>query len=77
VAAERSKVAPCCRSLVAALEIGFAFWVAGSFQRSAIFLVAFVGVATLFQGVTQIVLAFQLRKLDPEKVRASVSVAPA
>ena len=65
------------RLIVGVLEIGFAFWVAGSFQRSAIFLVAFVGVATLFHGVTQIVLAFQLRTLDPEKVRASLSGAPA
>jgi uncharacterized membrane protein HdeD (DUF308 family) len=57
------------RLIAGVIEIGFAFWVAGSFQRSAIFLVAFVGVATLFRGVSQIVLAFQLRRLDPEEVR--------
>jgi uncharacterized membrane protein HdeD (DUF308 family) len=49
--------------IVGIVEIGFAFWVAGSFQRSAVFLVAFVAVATLFRGITQITLAFQLRKL--------------
>ncbi len=54
------------RLIVGIFEIGFAFWAAGSFNRSAIFLVSFVAVATLFRGITQIVLAFQLRRLDPE-----------
>jgi uncharacterized membrane protein HdeD (DUF308 family) len=53
------------RLILGIFEIGFAFWAAGSFNRSAIFLVSFVAVATLFRGITQIVQAFQLRKLDP------------
>jgi uncharacterized membrane protein HdeD (DUF308 family) len=56
------------RLILGIVEIGFAFWCAGSFQRSAVFLVSFVAVATLFMGITQIVQAFQLRQLDPEKI---------
>jgi uncharacterized membrane protein HdeD (DUF308 family) len=56
------------RLIVGIFEIGFAFWAAGSFQRSAIFLVSFVAVSTLFMGITQIVQAFQLRKLEPGKI---------
>jgi len=56
------------RLILGIVEIGFAFWAAGSFQRSAIFLVSFVGVAALFMGITQIVQAFQLRKLDPHRI---------
>lgn len=51
------------RLILGIVEIGFAFWCAGSFQRSAVFLVSFVAVATLFLGITQIVQAFQLRQL--------------
>lgn len=56
------------RLILGIAEIGFGFWCAGSFQRSAIFLVSFVAVATLFRGITQIIQAFQLRKLDPERI---------
>jgi uncharacterized membrane protein HdeD (DUF308 family) len=63
------------RLITGVVELGFAFWVAGSFQRSAIVLVAFVGVATLFRGVTQIVLALQLRSLDQQRVRAPLEGA--
>ena len=56
------------RLILGLVEIGFAFWCAGSFQRSAIFLVSFVAVASLFMGFTQIVQAFQLRSLDPERI---------
>jgi uncharacterized membrane protein HdeD (DUF308 family) len=57
------------RLIVGIFEIGFAFWAAGSFNRSAIFLVSFVAVATLFRGITQIVQAFQLRRLDPSALQ--------
>ena len=63
------------RLITGIVELGFGFWVAGSFQRSAIVLVAFVGVATLFHGVTQIVLALQLRSLDPQRARAPLEGA--
>ena len=63
------------RLIVGIFEIGFAFWAAGSFERSAVFLVAFVAVATLFHGLSQIITAFQLRKLDPDRVRAELSAA--
>ena len=56
------------RLILGIVEIGFGFWCAGSFQRSAIFLVSFVAVATLFRGITQIIQAFQLRKLDPKQI---------
>jgi uncharacterized membrane protein HdeD (DUF308 family) len=65
------------RLICGAIEIGFAFWVAGSFQRSAVFLVAFVGVATLFRGITQIVAAFQLRFAASTLTRPPRDAAPA
>jgi uncharacterized membrane protein HdeD (DUF308 family) len=51
------------RLIVGIFEIGFGFWCAGSFNRSAVFLVAFVAVAALFHGVSQIVMAFQIRQV--------------
>ena len=42
------------------LEIILAFWVAGSFQKSAILLVAYVGIMALARGITELILAFEL-----------------
>jgi uncharacterized membrane protein HdeD (DUF308 family) len=45
------------------LEIGLAFWVAGSFRDKAILLVVYAGLAALSKGVTELFLAFKLRSL--------------
>jgi uncharacterized membrane protein HdeD (DUF308 family) len=42
-------------------EIALAFWVAGSFRKSAILLVAYVGIIALTRGITEIFVAFKLR----------------
>ena len=45
------------------VEILLAFWVAGSFRTSAIFLVAYVGIIALSRGITELFIAFKLRGL--------------
>jgi uncharacterized membrane protein HdeD (DUF308 family) len=45
-------------------EIVLAFWVAGSFRRSVVLLVAYVGVLALTRGITEIFLAFKLKGLQ-------------
>ena len=51
--------------LVAGLiEIGLAFWVAGSFRQKAILLLVYVGVVALSKGITEIILAFKLKSLQ-------------
>ena len=47
--------------VIGILEIVLAFWVAGSFRKSAILLVAYVGIIALTRGITEIFLAFKLR----------------
>src|SRR5262249_5217417 len=49
--------------VVGILEIVLAFWVAGSFRRSVVLLVAYVGIIALARGITEIFLAFKLRGL--------------
>lgn len=51
--------------VVGILEIVIAFWAAGYPGRSAVLLVLWVGIASLTRGVTELVLAFQLRGLRP------------
>jgi uncharacterized membrane protein HdeD (DUF308 family) len=48
------------------VEIGLAFWAAGYFGRKAVLLIIFVAAASLARGITQIVLAFQLRDLNKQ-----------
>jgi uncharacterized membrane protein HdeD (DUF308 family) len=43
------------------IEVLLAFWVAGSFRRSAILLVVYVGVIGLTRGITELFVAFKLR----------------
>jgi uncharacterized membrane protein HdeD (DUF308 family) len=50
--------------IIGIIEVGLGFWAAGSFGRSAALLVTFVGAIALTRGITDIVLAFQLRKLS-------------
>jgi uncharacterized membrane protein HdeD (DUF308 family) len=57
--------------IVGAIEIGLAFWAAGYFRGSALLLVVWVAALTLMRGITEIVLAFRLRKLKDDAVRAT------
>jgi uncharacterized membrane protein HdeD (DUF308 family) len=52
------------------IEILLAFWVSGSFRRSAILLVAYVGIIALSRGITDLFVAFKLRGLKKELAAA-------
>jgi uncharacterized membrane protein HdeD (DUF308 family) len=52
--------------IIGIVEVGLGFWAAGSFGRSAALLVVFVGAIALTRGITDIVLAFGLRRLTRE-----------
>ena len=45
------------------VEIGLAFWAAGYFAGSAALLIVWVGISALMRGITEIMMAFMLRKL--------------
>ena len=49
--------------IVGILEILLAFWVAGSFRRSATLLVVYVGIVALSRGITELFVAFKLKGL--------------
>jgi uncharacterized membrane protein HdeD (DUF308 family) len=49
--------------VVGLIEIGLAFWVAGSFRDKVILLLVYVGIVALSKGITDIMLAFKLRSL--------------
>ena len=51
------------------VEILLAFWVAGSFRTSAIFLVAYVGIIALSRGITELFVAFKLKGLQKQLAR--------
>ncbi len=65
--------------IIGIVEVGLGFWAAGSFGRSATLLVLFVGAIALTRGVTDIVLAFRLRRLthDPSAAHLPGGMAPA
>jgi uncharacterized membrane protein HdeD (DUF308 family) len=48
------------------VEIVLAFYVAGSFKKSAVLLVAYVGIVALTRGITELFLAFKLHRLKKE-----------
>lgn len=48
------------------LEIGLAFWVAGSFRDKVILLVVYTGLVALSRGITELFLAFKLKGLRRE-----------
>lgn len=52
--------------LLGVVEIGLAFWAAGYFGRKAVLVIVFVAAAALARGITQIVVAFQLREANKE-----------
>jgi len=54
--------------IVGIIEVGLGFWAAGSFGRSAALLVVFIGAIALTRGITDIVLAFQMHKLQRSDV---------
>jgi uncharacterized membrane protein HdeD (DUF308 family) len=49
--------------VVGLIEIGLAFWVAGSFRDKVILLLVYVGIVALSKGITDIMLAFKLRSV--------------
>ena len=52
-------------------EVVLAFWVAGSFRKSVILLVAYVGIIALSRGITEIFVAFKLRSIKKELAAAT------
>jgi uncharacterized membrane protein HdeD (DUF308 family) len=50
------------RLLIGLVEVLVGFWAAGSWDRSVVLLVAWVGVVALTRGISELVLAFSLRK---------------
>jgi uncharacterized membrane protein HdeD (DUF308 family) len=49
--------------IVGLAEIALAFWAAGYFGRKVVILIAFVGAWALMRGITEIILAFQVRAI--------------
>lgn len=49
------------RLITGALEIALAFWAVGYTGRSAVLLVAWVGIGAMMRGITEIVFAFDVR----------------
>ena len=49
--------------VVGIIEILLAFWVAGNFRNKTILLVVYVGVIALSRGITELFLAFKLKRL--------------
>jgi uncharacterized membrane protein HdeD (DUF308 family) len=60
------------RLVLGIVELGLAVVVSGDFTNKAIFLVAFVAAWSLVKGITNIILAFQLRRgvLPPDRTLA-------
>jgi uncharacterized membrane protein HdeD (DUF308 family) len=50
--------------IIGIIEVGLGFWAAGSFGRSVALLITFVAAIALTRGITDIVLAFRIRKLS-------------
>ena len=64
--------------IIGIIEVGLGFWAAGSFGRSAALLIVFIGAIALTRGITDIVLAFRLRKLSraAEEIREAGLMPP-
>lgn len=52
--------------VVGVVEIVFAFWAAGYPGNAVVFLVLWVGISALTRGITELVLAFQLRRVHAQ-----------
>jgi uncharacterized membrane protein HdeD (DUF308 family) len=57
--------------IIGIIELGLGFWAAGHFRRSAALLIVFVGAIALTRAITDIVLAFQLRKAQRQPLRTA------
>jgi uncharacterized membrane protein HdeD (DUF308 family) len=57
------------------VEVLIGFWAAGYYGRSAVLLVAWVGISALFRGITEIVFAFKLRSAGEVARAGGVAVA--
>jgi uncharacterized membrane protein HdeD (DUF308 family) len=57
------------------VEVLIGFWAAGYYGRSAVLLVAWVGISALFRGITEIVFAFKLRSAGEVARGGGVAVA--
>jgi uncharacterized membrane protein HdeD (DUF308 family) len=62
--------------IIGIIEVGLGFWAAGSFGRSVALLIVFVGAIALTRGITDIVLAFRIRKLTHEAREAASYLPP-
>ena len=51
------------------LQVLFGFWASGYPGRSATLLILWIGLGALIRGITQLVLAFQVRRVHEEVVR--------
>jgi uncharacterized membrane protein HdeD (DUF308 family) len=58
--------------IVGIIEVGLGFWAAGSFGKSAVLLVTFIGIIALTRGITDIVLAFRLRGAEHDLQRGGM-----
>jgi uncharacterized membrane protein HdeD (DUF308 family) len=67
--------------IVGIVEVFLGFWAAGSYGRSVTLLIVFVGAIALTRGISDIVLAFRLRKIahaaDELRTMRPGGVAPA
>ncbi|HEY2796120.1 MAG TPA: DUF308 domain-containing protein [Micromonosporaceae bacterium] len=58
--------------IVGIMELLIGFWAAGRFGRSAYILILYVGVIALARGITDIVNAFRLRRLEREGTAGAI-----
>jgi uncharacterized membrane protein HdeD (DUF308 family) len=61
--------------VVGIVEVLLGFWAAGRFNRSAYALVVLVAAIALARGITDIIMAFRVRKSEPDLVEAPGSTA--
>jgi uncharacterized membrane protein HdeD (DUF308 family) len=63
--------------IVGIAEIALAFWAAGYFGRKVVILIAWVGALALMRGITEIILAFQVRAIHKQAERGTLSMSEA
>jgi uncharacterized membrane protein HdeD (DUF308 family) len=61
--------------VVGIIEVLIGFWAAGYYGRSVVLLVAWVGIAALIRGITEIIFAFKLRNLHQALARGGPALA--
>lgn len=61
--------------VVGIVEVLIGFWAAGYYGRSAVLLVAWVGISALVRGITEIIFAFKLRSAGQALGGGDVAVA--